>query len=162
MIYSIWMLYIIVRADHQLFSLMYAHRQCLYSHIRHVHAHTFTHASTHTYTRTHTHTHTCTHTLRDMINKPYVHMYIWHSMHAMIMYPWSCAYLRVVIVREIPSVWPFGVYVGYLSRAVAIVIVVTTDNVPARLKGVGYEDILNGHVIACRALSVCQVISGNS
>ena len=31
------------------------------------------------------------------------------------------------------SVGPFGVC--YLSRAVVIVIVVTTDNVPARLKG---------------------------
>ena len=30
-----------------------------------------------------------------------------------------------------------------ISRAVAIVIVVTADNVPARLEGVGFKDILN-------------------
>jgi hypothetical protein len=37
----------------------------------------------------------------------------------------------------------FGV--GNLSRAVAIVIMITADNVPARLEGISFEDILIDH-----------------
>ena len=38
-------------------------------------------------------------------------------------------------------------YIGYLSRAVAIMIMVTTDNVPARLKGSALKQIVTGHEV---------------
>ena len=52
----------------------------------------------------------------------------------------SYVYLRVVVVREVPSVRLFSV--GYLSRAVPIVIMVTTNNIPPGTEGVRSEHIL--------------------
>lgn len=49
-------------------------------------------------------------------------------------------YLHIVIVREFPPVGDLGV--SYLSRAVAIVIVVATYDVPRHLQRAGSEHIL--------------------
>ena len=51
-------------------------------------------------------------------------------------------YLLIVVVWEVPSVGHLGI--GDLCRAVAIVIVITTDNVPLCLQRACSEHILTG------------------
>ena len=135
---------------------------------KHVHAHTPTHKThsrvhAHTYMHTvYTHVHsvrTCTHIRPALNTHTHLHMYThlvthiqWHAntytnTHTRTRYTHTVTHticththLRVIVVWEVPSIWLFCV--GYLGRAVAIVIVVATDNVPPGLERVSCEHIL--------------------